>query len=776
VLLTRLYLRNFRVFEDELDLPIPPGLVGVYGPNGAGKSTLLEAILFTLWGRARTSKEEIRSAGVGGDCVTEVEFEHEGHLYLVRRRLTGINSTPRAEASCDGLQMSEGVRDTGRYLHSVLGMDDAAFRASVFAEQKQLAAFSGQTPAERRRLVLQLLGVTPLDGARDQARRDARAARDRHDHLRGVLPDLDALLVAAGDADATAGAAEAVAAEAEQVAAVAAAQAAVAGGHLACLDRLRQEHEALVIEGRAARAVLDRATEAAATRRRELDELEQATVALATAERAAQGLGSHESIVGPLRTLADAVAAAEAAVAPAPPPKPDAAARDAAATAAQTVREAIGRLEGERSAVAAELERARQVAARSGQLSGAADCPLCGQALGDAWEQVRDHRAAEVSAAETRLDTLDAELATLTVTARDALTTLQAAETALRAAEQAWTGWERSRQRAADAAGAVERAHAALIAVDPGAVGTGGPAAPDATAGSLAAEVRRLDEAVRAERLAAVTADRLRGRLEGRPAVEAALAEAEMAAATAEGQVFSLREKVRAVGFDARRLDEARAEAEGSTAAAAAEQRRAQQAQLGAATARAAATAAATRLADAQAQHASLAELATDSLHLSRLADLLSEFRNTVVASVGPRLAVQAAELFAELTDHEYDELQVDAETYGLQISDGGRVYGLERFSGSEIDLANLALRVAISEQIRFQSGGSVGLLVLDEVFGPLDEERKERMLVALERLRGRFRQVLVVTHDSSIKEQLPSAIEVVKRPGRRATARLLAG
>ena len=47
-------------------------------------------------------------------------------------------------------------------------------------------------------------------------------------------------------------------------------------------------------------------------------------------------------------------------------------------------------------------------------------------------------------------------------------------------------------------------------------------------------------------------------------------------------------------------------------------------------------------------------------------------------------------------------------------------------------------------------------------------------MLLALERLRGRFRQVIVVTHAGDIKEQLPSAVEVVKRPGRRATARLL--
>jgi DNA repair exonuclease SbcCD ATPase subunit len=146
------------------------------------------------------------------------------------------------------------------------------------------------------------------------------------------------------------------------------------------------------------------------------------------------------------------------------------------------------------------------------------------------------------------------------------------------------------------------------------------------------------------------------------------------------------------------------------------------------------------------------------------------------VQSVGPLLAQQAAELFAELTDHEYDTLDVNPETYDIKITDGGVEHGLARFSGSETDLANLALRIAISEHVRFQSGGAVGLLVLDEVFGPLDPDRKERMLLALERLRSRFRQVLVITHDEAIKEQLPSAIEVVKLPGRRATARVLSG
>ncbi|HVA42996.1 MAG TPA: AAA family ATPase, partial [Acidimicrobiales bacterium] len=104
--ITRLYLRNFRVYEDPVELEMPPGLVGIFGRNGAGKSTLLESITWTLWGKARTAKDQIRTSGVNADCITEVQFEHEGHLYLVRRTLAGMNHTVRAEAQADGAQVA----------------------------------------------------------------------------------------------------------------------------------------------------------------------------------------------------------------------------------------------------------------------------------------------------------------------------------------------------------------------------------------------------------------------------------------------------------------------------------------------------------------------------------------------------------------------------------------------------------------------------------------------------------------------------------------------
>ncbi|HEX3539755.1 MAG TPA: SMC family ATPase [Acidimicrobiales bacterium] len=762
MLLTRISLRNYRVYEHPLDLELPPGLIGIYGPNGSGKSTLLEAILFALWGKARTGKEDVRTAGVGGECVAEVSFEHEGHLYLVRRSLTGINLTAKAEVHCDGLAMAEGVRDASRYLHQVLGMDDAAFRASVFAEQKQLAAFSDKTPAERRQLVLQLLGITPLDSARDAARKDARETRQQHDRLRGMLPDLDRLRVEAADAAAAAEAAAVVANTEDAAAAAARAKVVAAEEAFSRLDQLRQEYDALVIEGRGARSQLDEAVATVDRLEGEQASLVAATEELDRARPEAAGLADVVVRLDGVAAVVRAERALAAVVVPPEPPPPDVGAVERSQQLLDTARAGAARLAGQVAAAGAELARAREQATRSAELSGEADCPLCGQALGDAFEQVRAHRAAEVEEAERRRGGLEAacQAADHELAEATAAFTAQREEAARRLAAR--QSWEQARVRHAGAAETLESARRALLGLGP---------VPD---GSLVPLEAALRAEVESRRGAAATVARLQGVLERQGAVASQLEQARERAALAEHRVVVLRDKLRSLAFDPAALAAAAA---AHTAARQNDQvaaRSAADARLAAATALAHAEGEARRVADGEAQHAALASLADDSRHLGRLADLLTSFRNTIVATVGPRLALQAAELFGELTDHEYDRLEVDPETYELQICDGGRVFQLDRFSGSEVDLANLALRVAISEHVRFQSGGTVGLLVLDEVFGPLDEERKARMLQALERLRGRFRQILVVTHDTDIKEQLPYAVEVQKLPGRRASAHLL--
>ncbi|HUC15026.1 MAG TPA: SMC family ATPase [Acidimicrobiales bacterium] len=773
MLIDRIYLRNYRVFEDELDLVLPPGLVGVYGPNGAGKSTLLESVLWALWGKARTAKEEVPSAGAHGECIAEVTFEHEGHIYLVRRTISGANATVRAEAHCDGLAMSEGVRDTGRYVHSVLGMDDGAFRASVFAEQKQLDAFSSQSPAERRKLVLALLGVTPLDAARDKARADARQTTEQHKRLRGMLADLEEAKVSAADAEARASAAGTAAAEEENAASVARESALAAKERFDKLDLVRQEQVKLVLEGKAARAELETAGKQAEELASELADLAANEANLSALEPLAADLPVVEQRVQLVSALLGGANELASLPEVAPPPLPDEMALAGAEKVAMEARAELGSAGARREAAAAELKVASDALTRSALLSGEEDCPLCGQALGDAFAMVQSHREAELEAAQLRLEGSDEALAAARAAAEGASAQMARLSAEVATARQALAAWEQARARRETAGLRLTTSLEALAEHDALLAKSLGPA-PGPEAVSMALEAARKELTVCKQ--AAEEASRLRGRLERRPQAELALNQARDRVAGASSLLEALRSKVRTLGFEPEALSEAReALSEAETAAKEADLA-ARSAHLSATRARAQAEAEAKRFAEAEAQHALLADLESASVHLGRTAELLNGFRNSVVASVGPRLAVQAAELFGELTDNEYDRLEVDTETYGLQICDSGVSYDLERFSGSEVDLANLALRVAISEHVRFQSGGTVGLLVLDEVFGPLDEERKSRMLLALERLKGRFRQILVVTHSMEIKEQLPNAIEVVKLAGRRATARVLGG
>ena len=153
---------------------------------------------------------------------------------------------------------------------------------------------------------------------------------------------------------------------------------------------------------------------------------------------------------------------------------------------------------------------------------------------------------------------------------------------------------------------------------------------------------------------------------------------------------------------------------------------------------------------------------------------LLDGFRDHLVGRVGPELSREAEALFRELTNDEYDDLKIDEETLNIHIADGTAYHSIERFSGSETDLANLALRVAISTHLSRVSGADVGLMVLDEVLGSLGEEHKDLMVQTLGRLAGRFHQLFVVTHAERVKDQFPAVIQVRKTRRRRSEAVLV--
>jgi exonuclease SbcC len=90
--------------------------------------------------------------------------------------------------------------------------------------------------------------------------------------------------------------------------------------------------------------------------------------------------------------------------------------------------------------------------------------------------------------------------------------------------------------------------------------------------------------------------------------------------------------------------------------------------------------------------------------------------------------------------------------------------------SGGEEDLANLVLRLAISQMIAERAGQPFSLLILDEIFGSLDELRRANVVELLRRLQDRFEQVILITHIDAVREGLDHVISVRYDEERSAT------
>lgn len=125
-----------------------------------------------------------------------------------------------------------------------------------------------------------------------------------------------------------------------------------------------------------------------------------------------------------------------------------------------------------------------------------------------------------------------------------------------------------------------------------------------------------------------------------------------------------------------------------------------------------------------------------------------------------PALTDIASSMFSDMTDGRYLGLELDDE-YNISVYDGDAKYPINRFSGGEMDLANLCLRLAISRLLSDRSGKDINFLVLDEIFGSQDQNRKRNIMTALSKLENQFSQILLITHIDDVKDLMQNVISV---------------
>jgi exonuclease SbcC len=146
-------------------------------------------------------------------------------------------------------------------------------------------------------------------------------------------------------------------------------------------------------------------------------------------------------------------------------------------------------------------------------------------------------------------------------------------------------------------------------------------------------------------------------------------------------------------------------------------------------------------------------EKASGVARMDEMDGLFTEFFRSLTARVRPMLETEASNLVRDLTDGRYERMEFD-ENYRVKLLDRfDDSYAIERFSGGESDVASLSARVALSKIIAARGSETLGFLVLDEVFGSLDAERRNNVLLALERLKRSFGQIFIISHVGEVQE-----------------------
>ena len=142
-----------------------------------------------------------------------------------------------------------------------------------------------------------------------------------------------------------------------------------------------------------------------------------------------------------------------------------------------------------------------------------------------------------------------------------------------------------------------------------------------------------------------------------------------------------------------------------------------------------------------------------------------------------PQIEIKANEILGRLSDgamsvrfitqREYkDSKRADLkETLDIQIADRAGVRDYEMFSGGESFRINFAIRLALSHVLAQRAGARLQTLVIDEGFGSQDEIGRQRLTEAITLVKDDYKLVLVITHIDALKDIFSTQLQVEKTP-----------
>lgn len=780
-MIDRIYCKNFRSIG-ECDIELRDGLTTLIGKNGTGKSSIIESIIYALYSKTRdkTKKESIRRNGTPEDELTicVLDFTVRGIHYRLRRWLTPKMSTMASLYAFDdneyvqlhedspekfdkelGTEIATGAKGVNEAIVPIVGVDYDGFKASFVAQQKELDSFASLATEKRKEFFLNLLGYAALDDVKPELAAQVRQVKGMIEGLENQNLNVDQIQ-------------RDIATSEKQLADV---EKSVEKGS-SMVAKAKEDHEKAATDYSDTQLVAERVhTYEADIRARETekqsivseveilgarikensektkdfdpqasisDQLHAAQEKSRRAEAYRERLAEKQRAEQPMREKHEAITKDDKAISELEKKvavKPDV---DEPTQKLATLKSQRDVLRTKVKELGISKNRFETLIA-SAERGEVAKCPSCGSSVATAEGQA--HLKGELAEIEAQIEALTQQGKAANVEIEKAEETLERAKLAVATYDNDVRNLNAMKSAKVAAQTAYDELCKQVKAQEEELAKLEGTKLTDKEKLALDEQIVKLTQLKEREdemRTASIQLGKdqqaLAMKTERMDAIAKELAEK-------NSFVKANKKKADSATRKGEKAVEAKAKYEKYQDAlnARLQSKAALEAQLAAQKG---------NLKKAKEQSESLAGFKVELEDLICSQEVVEHLRKTLPARIAPRLADIAGHLLSIATNGKYSMMELD-EKYEVSIYTDIDIRPLAMMSGGETDVIALALRIAVAKILLEASGMGSQTFILDEIFGALDDERRESTCQALMNIRAELPRILCITHIDEIKD-----------------------
>lgn len=176
------------------DIDFPNGTVAITGKNGTGKSLILEMVTYAIFGSEATRG----SADDYKQCEVALDFQVKAEDYRIERSAKGAVLSTRDVETGAWKPFVSGTKAVNTKAVELFGYALPVFQVSNLIGQGQIEALGAMRPAERKRLVDNVIGLDAIDTVAEWTNVEALAAKREADAVADSLHQPEAPVMPEG--------------------------------------------------------------------------------------------------------------------------------------------------------------------------------------------------------------------------------------------------------------------------------------------------------------------------------------------------------------------------------------------------------------------------------------------------------------------------------------------------------------------------------------------------------------------------------------------------